>query len=150
YQVTATNAAGEGPRSDEVVGVPESPDSPGAPSVKVTPGPGRVAVKWSKPHSGASPISAYVVYRGITAHQESVLTRVPASVRKYRDDSVTDGTKYFYIVTAVNDSGEGKRSKERAAIPADPPSSPPLTAMPGDGAVHLRWETPMNPGGATI
>src|SRR5207244_5171245 len=58
----------------------------------------------------------------------------------YTDNGVTNGTTYYYVVTAVNSSGESGNSNEASATPNTPPAAPTnLKATPGDKQVSLTW-----------
>jgi fibronectin type 3 domain-containing protein len=61
----------------------------------------------------------------------------------FTDSSVANGTKYFYVVSALNSAGESANSNEASATPsapAQPPTSPTgLIATPGNAQVSLAW-----------
>jgi fibronectin type 3 domain-containing protein len=61
----------------------------------------------------------------------------------FADTSVTNSTKYFYVVLAVNSAGESANSNEASATPSaptQPPTSPTgLIATPGNAQVSLTW-----------
>src|SRR5438876_2520202 len=64
YQVSATNAVGEGPRSSEASATPTAPaTAPGAPrNLQATPGDGQVTLNWQAPsNDGGSPILLYTI-----------------------------------------------------------------------------------------
>ena len=68
----------------------------------------------------------------------------------FNDAGVTNGTQYFYKVSAVNGMGEGSLSTEVSATPAVPPASKPaapvVTATAGNTTVALAWAAPANNG----
>ena len=79
---------------------------------------GSVALQWSAPVSdGGSAITGYNVYRGTASGGESLLAQV-GNVTSYTDASVTNGTTYFYEVSAVNAVGESALSDELSATAA--------------------------------
>src|SRR5207247_1575485 len=153
YQVSATNAIGEGPRSSEVSVTPATP--PGAPQgLSAAPGDATVSLMWSPPSSnGGSPITNYRVYRGTISGQLSFLATLP-NVLSYTDSAVTNGQTYYYKVTAVNAVGEGPRSNEASGTPTSSQTvpAPPrqLNATPGEAQVTLTWLAPSSDGGSPI
>src|SRR5438876_2439226 len=153
YQVSATNAVGEGPRSSEASATPTAPaTAPGAPrNLQASPGDGQVTLNWQAPsNDGGSPILLYTIYRGMSSGEESFLITVPL-VTTYTDATVTNGVKYYYQVSATNAIGEGPRSSEVSVTPATQPGAPQgLSAAPGDATVSLTWSPPSSNGGSPI
>ena len=75
-------------------------------------------MQWSAPSSdGGAAITNYNVYRATASGGETLLTQV-GNQTSYTDNTVTNGTTYFYEVSAVNSVGEGAVSNERSATPA--------------------------------
>ena len=97
-----------------------TPVAPGAPVLNAaTPGNGQVALSWSAPVSdGGSPVTGYKIYRGTSSGAESFLVAPAGTGTSYTDGTVTNGTTYFYKVSALNGVGEGVLSNERSATPA--------------------------------
>ena len=63
---------------------------------------------------------------------------------------LTNGTTYYFRVTAVNRVGGGPASSEVSAVPLTVPGAPTgLTATPGNSRVTLSWAAPPS-GGAAI
>src|SRR5437773_1332769 len=156
YQVTAKNAAGEGPPSNEASATPNPPATPpDAPQgLTATAGDGTVDLAWSAPGSdGGSPITNYKIYRGGSSNGETLLDTI-GDVLSYTDTSVTNGNTYYYKVTAVNEVGEGPPSNEASATPVSGQTvpSPPrsLSAAAGDARVTLGWLAPSSDGGSPI
>src|SRR5438309_9192559 len=153
YQVSATNAIGEGPRSSEVSVTPAT--QPGAPQgLSAAPGDATVSLTWSPPSSnGGSPITNYRVYRGFSSGGETLLTTLGV-VTSYSDTAVTNGVTYYYEVSALNNVGEGPRSSEASATPIAPTTVPgaprDLGAVAGDATVALAWSSPSSDGGSAI
>jgi len=97
----------------------------------------RIALTWTAVSGAVS----YRVYRGTSANSEAA-TPVANNVASasYTDAGLTNGTTYFYYVTAVNGTGESIRSNEASATPAPIPAVPTaLTATAGNAQVHLSW-----------
>jgi fibronectin type 3 domain-containing protein len=148
YKVSASNLAGEGARSNELSATPAG--VPGAPTLNsATPGNGSVDVAWSAPSSnGGSAITGYDLYRSTSSGTET-LYQALGVVTSYHDTGVSNGTTYFYKVSAVNTNGEGALSNERSATPATVPAAPTLnSATPGSGQVTLNWTAGANGGSA--
>jgi len=120
YQVSAVNAIGEGSRSTERSATPVAPASvPSAPQgLSATQSfPKGIDLAWSAPASnGGSAITGFRIYRSTTSGTESFLAAVPAGTTTHRDTSTKKGTRYYYIVRAVNAIGEGASSTEASAV----------------------------------
>jgi len=129
YQVSAVNAVGEGPRSNEVSSTPIGP--PSTPRfLQASAGDGSVALTWQAPVSdGGSATTNYRIYRGLSSGVLSVLNSVAGNISSYTDASVTNGLTYYYQVAGVNGAGEGARSAEVSATPVRPDTSPPTLAI---------------------
>ena len=67
----------------------------------------------------------------------------------FTDHGVTNGTTYFYKVSAVNSVGEGAFSNEVSITPGTVPAAPVLTSTAGNGSVGLAW-TPGSNGGLPV
>ena len=123
YKISAINSVGEGPQSNELSGTPSSGATiPGAANLTTAAaGDGTVALSWSAPAStGGSPITNYKVYSGTTAGGETLLTTL-GTVTSYTNTGLTNGTTWYYKISAVNAIGEGPLSNERSATPTGPP-----------------------------
>jgi len=86
---------------------------PPAPSgLTATAGSGHVSLSWSASRGATS----YNVLRSTTSG--GPYSQAGASTTtSYVDSSVTNGTTYYYVVTAVNDSGQSGDSNEASATP---------------------------------
>ncbi|MBI4416757.1 MAG: fibronectin type III domain-containing protein [Euryarchaeota archaeon] len=150
YAVTATNAVGESPRSNEVSATPAA--VPSAPrNVQAVGGDRRVNLSWDAPaDDGGFPVTGYRVYRGTRSGGLAPIANLGA-VFAYNDSGVVNGVPYYYQISAVNQEGEGLRSPELVATPAAVPSAPQdLRAAAFDRTVDLSWSPPADDGGATI
>jgi hypothetical protein len=128
---------------------PAAAAAPDAPVVTATAIVQGVHLSWTAPADNGSPITGYNISRSTTTGTETFLVSVGAAVTTYDDTAVvTDGTEYFYTVTAVNSDGESVASTEVSATPLTGiPDAPVLTASPTLNGVHLSWTAPDTHGG---
>ena len=110
-----------------------------------TPGNTEVTLTWSA-SSGAT---NYNVTRATVSGGPFTQISPPMlTATTYVDMGLTNGTTYFYYVTAVNSFGESANSKEASAIPNPPVQIPPvptgLQAAAGDSQVTLTWNASAN------
>ena len=117
FKVTATNAGGEGAASTEASATPQVP-APGAPSgLSLTAGNAQVAASWNAV-SGATGYTLYYSTASISDLTASGVTAVPNLTGTSRTvTSLTNGTPYFFKVTATNAGGESAASSEVSATP---------------------------------
>lgn len=87
---------------------PTVPSAPAAPLVTSVAGNlGVVTLKWSEPDHGGSAITGYNIYRRTAEGTYGTpLATVPANRTSYQDNTIVEGTEYFYRVTALNAVGE--------------------------------------------
>lgn len=134
YVVRAMNEGGKGPYSSEVKAAPLAPP-PAPEGLAATPGNGSVSLSWSP----VPDATGYALLRAASPDGPFSAIATPASTSAL-DNGVTNGTAYFYAVTAHNAGGEGPRSGAVTVIPLAPPQAPSgLTALPGNGRVALAW-----------
>jgi hypothetical protein len=117
YQLSAVNAVGEGPLSDEVHGTPIGvPSIPG--NLTITPGDGEITISWDPPPSdGGSEIMDYRIYRGTSPGDMTLLTELDNDTFTYIDTDLVNGETYYYQISAVNAAGEGANTTEKSGIP---------------------------------
>ncbi|MFZ3381735.1 MAG: glycoside hydrolase family 44 protein [Candidatus Acidiferrales bacterium] len=137
YVVAAYNSAGTGQNSAEVSATPALPP-PATPSgLAATAGNAQISLTWNA-STGAT---SYHVKRSTASGAETQIS-APTSA-SYTDTGLTNGTKYFYVVSAVNSGGESANSSEVSATPsapATPPATPTgLQATAGNAQVALTW-----------
>jgi fibronectin type 3 domain-containing protein len=137
YVVSAYNSAGQSANSAEASATPVLP-APTAPTgLAATAGNAQVSLSWNA-SSGAT---SYHVKRSTTSGGETQIS-APTS-NSFADSELTNGTKYFYVVSAVNSGGESTNSSEVSATPsapATPPAAPTgLQATAGNAQVSLTW-----------
>lgn len=116
YVVTAENSAGESADSAQVSATPVAPVVlPDAPSgLTATAGSTNVTLSWI-PVSGAASYNLYFsTASGVTKANGTKITGVASP---YLHTGRTNGTTYYYVVTAVNASGESADSAQASAVP---------------------------------
>jgi fibronectin type 3 domain-containing protein len=155
YKVSAVNSVGEGARSNELSATPAVPatvpDPPGLDPGSVSVGDSSVTLTWITPGSGGSPITGFKIYRGTSSNGETLLTTVAGDVTQFTDTGLTNGTTYYYKVSAVNAVGEGPQSSEQSGKPRTVPGKPTLdSAVAGNASVALTWSGPAADGGSPI
>jgi fibronectin type 3 domain-containing protein len=143
YYVTAENTAGESGPSNIVEATPQGDTTPPAAptNLSATAGDGVVDLDWDD--NSEPDLDSYSVYRDTSSGGPYGQIASGVATSDYSDTGVTNGTTYYYVVTAVDDaSNESGYSNEASATPADttPPAAPTgLAATPGDGQVSLDW-----------
>jgi len=128
YVVSAYNSYGQSANSTEVSATPVAPPPPGAPTGLVaTAGNAQVMLTWTE-IAGAS---SYNVKRSTTNGGPYSTTGSP-TVTSYTDPGLTNGTTYYYVVTAVNSSGESGPSSQASATPANAVADVTITIDPNN------------------
>jgi hypothetical protein len=91
------------------------PPPPAAPTgLTAIAGDGWVALSWN----AVSGASIYNVIRGTnTGGPYTTTNGVAGATTNFTDNSVSDGTQYYYVVTAVNAGGQSANSNEAGALP---------------------------------
>jgi PKD repeat protein len=161
WNVNACNSAGcSGFTAGRYFQTPTVATLPGAPqNLAASGGNGVVGLAWNAPSSnGGAAITSYRVFRGTTSSNRQIVTSGGCAnlgaVLGCADTSVTNGQSYNYIVSAVNNVGQGPPSNSAIATPASSanlPSAPQnLAASGGNGLNGLAWNAPSSNGGAAI
>lgn len=137
YVVTAVNANGESAYSNEVSATPQAPLPSSPTNLVAIAGTGQVSLTWDAVTNATS----YDVKRSTTSGGIYTTISTGLTSPNYNDTTVTNGTAYYYVVTAVNASRESGNSNEATATPQSPePSSPTnLSVTTGTGQVNLTW-----------
>lgn len=148
YIVTAMNNVGESAPSVQVAATTltpaPAPTAPSAPTgVTAVGGSKQVSISWS----AVSGATSYNLYRSTTSGvTPSNGTRISGVTSPYVNTGLSDGTAYYYVVTAVNSVGESAASSEASATTNPPP--PTVTAAPtgvtatgGAQQVSVSWSS---------
>lgn len=119
------------------------PTAPSAPTgLSATAGDGNVDLAWTA--NSEPDVIGYNVYRSVTSGSGYLLLNGSlVTGTSYQDSSATNGTTYFYVVTAFDsESLESTFSAEVSATPADgtAPAAPSgLFASSGQASISLDW-----------
>jgi fibronectin type 3 domain-containing protein len=149
YVVTAVNSAGESAASVEAsastTSAPPVPTVPDAPAgVIATGGTKQVMLSWGAVSTAATYNVYYSTASGVTKANGTKITNAtsPAVLT-----GLADGTKYYYIVTGVNNAGEGTASVQVAATtlaavptPTAPAAPTGVTAVGGANQATISWQ----------
>jgi hypothetical protein len=115
------------------VGAPPAPTA-----LKAVAGNAQVSLSWT----GSAGATSYTVSRGTSSGGTYTPIAFGITGTAYTDATVTNGTTYFYVVFAENESGESAFSNEASATPQVPqvPEAPTnLTATAGRKQIALAW-----------
>lgn len=144
YVVRAVDTSGNiSSDSIETSAVPRDATAPAVPTELVAfTGDGTIDLDWAD--GGEADLGGYRVYRATFAggaYTALNVTLLPAS--SYTDPGLQNGVTYYYVVTALDISGnESLRSSEVSATPLDTtaPATPQgLVATAADASVFLIW-----------
>lgn len=136
YAVCASNGSGESPDSSPLSVTPQPP-APTAPTqLAATSGNSYVSLTWGV-RAGAT---GYNVKRSATS-SGTFGTIAQTSTASFVDTSVTNGSTYFYRVSAFNGGGESANSSSVTGSPtARAPAAPTGVVATGrNGQVLLQW-----------
>lgn len=141
--LSATNAGGTGRSALAIVVLPSPPAAPTG--LTATGTSAAVSLGWAA-SSGAS---SYVVKRSITSGSGYTAIAAGVTVTAYVDNSVSNGTTYYYVISAVNAGGGSPNSSQASAMPATPSSLPYPWAKADVGTVGTTG-TSIYEGGSTF
>ncbi|GLI39402.1 fibronectin type III domain-containing protein [Geobacter hydrogenophilus] len=142
YVMTAVNAVGESAPSTEVSATPAAAATvPAAPTgVTAAAGANQVTVTWPAVTGATSYNLYWSTTTGVTPANGTLIAGVTSP---YVQTGLTNGTTYFYVVTAVNAAGESAPSAQVSATPAAAvtvPAAPTgVTATGGANQVTITW-----------
>jgi fibronectin type 3 domain-containing protein/alpha-tubulin suppressor-like RCC1 family protein len=142
YKVTATSSFGvESLPSLEVSATSIAPVRPLSPTgLTAVVGDNKVSLSWGQ----VSTAVCYNLKRSTTPGGPYSFIAVNLHTTAYEDTTVTNGTSYYYVVTATSSLAlDSLNSTEVSAVPNKPvaPTSPTnLKATAGDRLVNLSWD----------
>jgi len=141
FVVTAVNANGESVESSQVTATPTPAPAPPAPAnVTAAAGHGEVTISWPAV-TGATSYNIY--FDNTTGVTKATGTKVPDATSPKIVTGLTNGTPYFFVVTAVNANGESVESSQVTATPTPAPAPPApanVTAAAGPANATIGWD----------
>jgi fibronectin type 3 domain-containing protein len=141
YVVSAVNSAGESANSAQVSATPQATvTAPAAPTgLTATAGDKQAALSWN----AVSGATSYTVKRATTNGGLYTIVASNVTTTSFTNTGLTNGTTYYYVVSAVNSAGESANSAQASATPqamVTAPAAPTgLTATAGDKQAALSW-----------
>jgi hypothetical protein len=103
-------------RLDQMTVTPATASVPAAPThLTAKPGNATVSLSWSTSSSGR-PI-AYEIYRGTMSDGEAVTPIGSTAGTSFTDKGLHNGTRYYYMVAAINAQGTSPDTAEVAVVP---------------------------------
>jgi hypothetical protein len=137
YVVSAVNSGGESANSSEVNATPTAPavPPPTPTGLQATAGNAQVTLSWNA-STGAT---SYNVKRSTANGGPFSATLASPAVTNYMDTAVTNGTTYYYVVSAVNASGESANSAQASATPTGPVANVTITIDPTQAKPISPW-----------
>lgn len=143
FIVTANNSVGESAASTQATATTNAapPAVPATPTgVTATGGANQVSLSWS----AVSGATSYNIYWATTSGVTTSGTKITTTTSPYVQTGLAAGTTYYYIVTAVNASGQGVASTQVSAATNAPivtiPAAPTgVTAVGGANQVSISW-----------
>ena len=105
-------------------------------NLSATPGNQSVSLTWD----AVPGASNYKIKRGTSTGNYNTTQTISATNTSYTWGSLTNGTTYYFVVTATGNSTESANSNEVNAKPTAAPTVPTgLSATGGDGSIYLSW-----------
>jgi len=118
YVVSATNQIGESGNSNEASATPAPDTTPPAAPTGLTADPGNTKAYLDWNDNAESDLSYYNVYRDTTSGGPYTQVATDVTSSDYTDTGLTNGTTYYYVVTAVDtSSNESQYSGEASVTP---------------------------------
>jgi endonuclease I/fibronectin type 3 domain-containing protein len=127
-----------------VTATPNPVTLPDAPvDLVATAGDAQVTLSWS-----ASANATIYNLKRATSTGGPYITIATIAATSTVDPGLSNGTTYYYVVSAVNSVGESSDSNEASATPLTPPPAAPtaLVATGGNAVVNLTWSQSASPG----
>jgi len=118
YVVSAANSCGASPNSTQVSATPQASTPPAAPTGLSATSRGRLKIQLKWTQSSSSGVTQNRIYRSVAAGGPYVPVATIGATTSYNDTSVTEGTSYYYVVTALSGGGlESAYSNQASDVP---------------------------------
>lgn len=137
YTIMARDAAGNASVASNSTSATTAPGVPSAPAnVQAVAGNAQVTISWS----AVSGATSYNVYMGIVSgFSKTNVIPDPIVSSLLVKSALTNGTPYFFVVTAVNASGESIESVEVQAVPQATDPGPLIWDDVNDTVLNKGW-----------
>ena len=121
--------------------ISQSSNAPSSPvNVTATPGNGAVTITWDASPGATSYNVYYSTQSGVTTANGISLT---GATSPFVISNLSNGTTYYFVVTAVSSGSESFESAQVSAVPSAliqaPPTPVNVIATPLNGAVSISW-----------
>ncbi len=121
---------------------PVTPSAPSSPvNIKAAPGDKLNTIIWDNV-TGANSYNLY--WSASAGATKATGTKLANVTSPYSHTALTNGTTYYYVVTAVNSNGESAESAEASATPTAAPVPPPppsnTQAVSGNSQNTISWD----------
>ncbi|MFC4321303.1 pectate lyase [Litchfieldia salsa] len=138
YVISAKNIGGESKPSEVISAVPTSPLQ--APTgLSASNGNEKITLKWE-------PVNEATTYQVLRSKEKGIgyeVIKDGLTETEYTDTGLTNGDRYYYVISANNENAQSANSKPILAIPAPDNGVPAIPtgmeATAGDGQVILTW-----------
>lgn len=144
YVVTAENQYGESSESVEVSTTPSLTNPPLPPTHFAMLALDRqIIIRWTAVEAEDASTSHNIYWSTSSGVTKGNGAKIANAVSPYTHEGLTNGTTYYYVVTTVNQQGEGLESEEASATPDDRNAAPTaptgVTAIVSDRQATISW-----------
>ncbi len=115
-------------------------------TVSVIAGDRQLTILWPSQETGGAVTSHNIYWSATAGVTKQSGIKISGAINPYTHKDLTNGIKYYYVVTAVNEYGEGRVSVEASATPflSALPAPTGVTAVAGDRQATISWDAVNN------